>query len=724
MLNPAETQLLEKAQEYLGRFSLDFPAVIVPVYNALTEVMACLDSLKEASDSAYPVLVLDDASPDPQLAPTLELLCEELGFAYLRKATNSGFVGTVNLGFAAAVPRDVIVLNSDIVLPKHWLERLRAAAYSRSNVATATPLTNYGGIISVPYRNTPTPDLTTINGLSLTETDNLISKNSLKLCPFIPTAVGHCVYFRRNALDALGNFDETFAPGYGEEVDFSQRAILAGFAHVLADDLYIYHKGSASFGENPAKRKIQSEHEEITKQRYPWYSLAVQEAMGSNDSPLALALELVRGTLLGYDIAIDATCLSGETSGTQVLTLELIRALATTPNRKDKLTVIIEDKLPRAKMLGVDKLVDEVLTVSSLRATPRHFDLVHRPFQLYWPDDLTFLLGIAKRFAFTQLDSIAYANPAYAASPEAWQQIRRLTELAFAIADGVAFTTHTAMQEAINQGLGIEVSRRRVTSQGVDHQLHRATPTAPPIASELAQSPFLLVLGADFQHKNRLFCLKLLAALVEEYNWPGQLVFAGPHRAQGGSAAQEAAYLKDKPELAARFHDLGTVDEGEKSWLLQKAALILYPSNIEGFGMIPFEAAEVGTPALTTQAASLPEVLGEAVLFLKSLDPLQGAATVWELLSNPELAAHQLLTVKARAKMFSWENATTETWAFYHQILSLPPRSQTVAHLQSEIRNLQEQYHKLETWANGLNERLTDLEAKPGFKALSRLKLI
>ncbi len=712
------------AQNYLSRFTVDFPAVIVPVYNALPDVIACLSSLKEDPDSAYPVLVLDDASPDPQVEATLAALCQEFGFLYLRKAVNSGFVGTVNLGFGYSAPRDVVVLNSDIVLPKHWLRRLQAAAYSRSNVATATPLTNYGGIISVPYRNLPTPELTTINELNLAETDDLIQKSSLKLYPFIPTAVGHCVYFRRNALDALGYFDETFAPGYGEEVDFSQRAILSGFAHVVADDLYIYHKGSASFGENPAKRKIQSEHEEIIERRYPWYSLAVQEAMGSIESPLALALERARGGLLGYDIAIDTTCLGGPTNGTQVLTLELVRALATTANRKDKLTLIVADRLPRDKMLGVDKLVDEVVTVSSLQGKPRRFDLVHRPFQLYWSDDLTFLLGIAKYFAFTQLDCIAYANPAYALNPESWQQIRRHTELAFAIADGVAFISREAANSATQHGLTIPESRSRVTYLGIDHLLHNATPIAPATADKLSRQPFLLVLGTDYQHKNRLFCLNLFAELKEKYEWEGQLVFAGSHTSRGGSAAQETTYLKNKPELAACFQDLGIVDEGEKRWLLEKAALVLYPSTIEGFGMVPFEAVAAGTPALTTYAASLPEVLGEELLYLKSLNPQEGAAIVWQLLSNPDLAARQLMLVKARAKMFSWEDAANETWAFYHQILSLPPRSQTVAHLQAENRNLQEQYHKLEVWANGLNDRLSSLEAKPGFKALSRLKLI
>ncbi len=52
-----------------------------------------------------------------------------------------------------------MVVNSDVIVPPEWLARLGAAAHSRSNVATATPLTNNGTILSIPYRNRPISDL-------------------------------------------------------------------------------------------------------------------------------------------------------------------------------------------------------------------------------------------------------------------------------------------------------------------------------------------------------------------------------------------------------------------------------------------------------------------------------------------------------------------------------------------------------------------------------------
>ena len=86
-------------------------------------------------------------------------------------------------------------------------------------------------------------------GLSITEADARIARASPRLHPRIPTGIGHCLYIRRSALELVGDFDETFSPGYGEEVDFSQRCLARGLRHVVADDLYVFHRGAGTFGD-------------------------------------------------------------------------------------------------------------------------------------------------------------------------------------------------------------------------------------------------------------------------------------------------------------------------------------------------------------------------------------------------------------------------------------------------------------------------------------------
>jgi glycosyltransferase involved in cell wall biosynthesis len=684
----AEAERKRAFEDWIAGYPQDTPVVVVPVFNAYDDVLECVDSLLASTPPNTPILILDDASTDRRIPDTLEPLSLSKGFAYVRKPTNSGFVGTANLAFEWCEPHDVVVVNSDVIVPPGWLERLQAAAYHRSNIATATPLTNHGTILSVPYRNKPTPHL--IEGLTTAETDTRIREASLMLRPIIPVAVGHCIYFRRSALDAVGCFDEVFAPGYGEEVDFSQRATMAGFSHVAADDLFVFHKGSRSFdahGEGK-RRLLQNAHEKIIQERYPWYHPWADEAKDDARSSLALALESARAALLGYRIAIDATLVGGNTTGTQVLILELVRALATLPDRSAHLTMIVADRTPRTALLGTDQLVDEVIRRSDLQEIDQpRFDLVHRPCQTRSTEELAFLQKTARRFIVSQLDCIAYSNPSYARSFEEWVDYRFVTQSLFSTADGVVFISRDAAEDAAHQGLQIPAERSCVSYVGVDH--HRQSAEArPPRGSDRFQArPFMLMLGTDFRHKNRVYAYRLLRILAAEHQWPGQLVFAGPKVTSGGSVTTEVQELERSPEMQSRVHHLGAVGEEEKRWLLENAALVLYPSIYEGFGLVPFEAAAAGTPALATRATSLGEVLGDGVVYLDSLDPVVGAEIAWSLLADPEAARRQIEAIVARARAFTWRQVADTTWDFYQHLLSMPPRSQGLADLWFAVKS-------------------------------------
>jgi GT2 family glycosyltransferase len=200
--------------DWLKTFSYNLPVVVVPVFNAYEDVLECVNSLVACTDLSIPLLILDDASTDTRIASTLKQLSLSGRFAYIRKATNSGFVGTVNLAFEATSPHDVVLVNSDVIVPPAWLERLRDAVYCRTTIATATPLTNNGTLLSVPHRNTPISYLGP--GMTAEQVDQRIRAISLRLRPIIPTAIGHCTYLKRAVLELVGYLDETFAPGYGE----------------------------------------------------------------------------------------------------------------------------------------------------------------------------------------------------------------------------------------------------------------------------------------------------------------------------------------------------------------------------------------------------------------------------------------------------------------------------------------------------------------------------
>ena len=217
------------------------------------------------------ILICDDASPDHRSSEhvrELEGRDAERRLFYLRQPHNVGFPANVNAAFAAAAPADVVILNSDCVVAGGWLDGLHAAAYCDSRVATATALSNHGTIVSVPERGVPSPHLP--EGWSLDAATAAVRKHSLRLRPRVPTGVGHCMYVRRSALELVGEFDTAFTPGYGEEVDFSQRCLRSGLTHVVADDVLVYHHGARQLcpGREPSAR-IQAEHERVLARAVP-----------------------------------------------------------------------------------------------------------------------------------------------------------------------------------------------------------------------------------------------------------------------------------------------------------------------------------------------------------------------------------------------------------------------------------------------------------------------
>lgn len=217
----------------------------MPVYGSRALALQAIDSVLAAETrEAYELVIVDDASPDPVLRRELEALARAGLITLLVNRQNLGFVESVNRGFAAHADRDVVLLNSDTKVFRGWLDRLMAALRTE-RTATATPLSNAATILSYPAtlcENRLLPDA------EVERWDELCA--GLHEPPVeIPTGVGFCMAVRRACLDQIGAFDgERFGRGYGEENDFCLRATAAGWRHVAATGLFVWHRGGASFG--------------------------------------------------------------------------------------------------------------------------------------------------------------------------------------------------------------------------------------------------------------------------------------------------------------------------------------------------------------------------------------------------------------------------------------------------------------------------------------------
>jgi alpha-1,3-rhamnosyl/mannosyltransferase len=118
---------------------------------------------------------------------------------------------------------------------------------------------------------------------------------------------------------------------------------------------------------------------------------------------------------------------------------------------------------------------------------------------------------------------------------------------------------------------------------------------------------------------------------------------------------------------AARF--LGSLAEEDLAVLYSHAGLFALPSLYEGFGLPVLEAMACGAPVVCSNAGPLPEVAGDAALFLKPEDPEEWAATMLDVLTNASLRAELRRRGFARAKEFSWQRSAQATREVYREAL-------------------------------------------------------
>lgn len=264
--------------------------IVMPVHGGRALALRAIDSVLGATTrEAFELVIVDDASPDPLLRNDLRALAEAGLVTLVENERNVGFVAAVNRGFALHPWRDVILLNSDVRVFGDWLDRLLAALRT-PRTATATPLSNAATIMSYPAtlcENRLPADV------DLAQWDRLCAKAGLPVVE-LPTGVGFCMAVSRACLAQIGPFDrERFGRGYGEENDFCLRATAAGWRHVAATRLFVWHRGGASFGRE--REKLIDAAQATIEKLHPGYAATVGRFIHADPlEPARRALDVAR----------------------------------------------------------------------------------------------------------------------------------------------------------------------------------------------------------------------------------------------------------------------------------------------------------------------------------------------------------------------------------------------------------------------------------------------
>lgn len=212
--------------------------IVIPVYNGLTYVIDCLDSLLRLTPPGfYHLNIIDDCSDTVTGRYLHDQAANHPQITLKRNSENKGYVKSCNLGISLGSAPYVLLLNSDVVVTPGWLQRLLECAESDPRIASVNPLTNYASQINVPI----------VPGANYHGMDELLREQSRHDFPDVVTGVGFCLLLRRSALEAVGFLDEVYGQGYCEDSDLCMRLTSRGHRTVVADHVYVYHKGHGAF---------------------------------------------------------------------------------------------------------------------------------------------------------------------------------------------------------------------------------------------------------------------------------------------------------------------------------------------------------------------------------------------------------------------------------------------------------------------------------------------
>jgi glycosyltransferase involved in cell wall biosynthesis len=233
-------------------------------------------------------------------------------------------------------------------------------------------------------------------------------------------------------------------------------------------------------------------------------------------------------------------------------------------------------------------------------------------------------------------------------------------------ADAVIAVSECTKRDAIRL-YGVDESKIRVIYEGVNPRFRPATPEAISVVCQKHGLPehFILSVGTIEPRKNLDTLLEAYRALRHRET-QCKLVIVG-----------KKGWLYHG--FFRRLRDLGLEDEvifpgfvsdEDLPALYSAADLFIFPSLYEGFGLPPLEAMACGTPVVTSDVSSLPEIVGDAAITVDPHNAEELAEDILRILGDPELRVRLQNKGLARAKIFSWEDTAKKTLEIYEEVFA------------------------------------------------------
>ena len=614
-----------------------------------------LRSLRRVIECSGPMLgqfiVVVDALPDRDLAEFLDPLTRaDSRVKLVWNSRKLGKVESYNRGLAERSD-DAVILRSDTLVTPGWLEELAAVAHSEARTACATPLTNDGGICSVPELQGRTP-------ASQIEPDTVITACSgLPRWTVIPKPNTTCIYLRGDILDAVGLLDPTFHSVSISLDDWVLRAETLGFIAKRANHAFVQQLGMVA----RTLEHTGSLHQDwgLIDERYPHIKGQHARFCSTLDAPLAAHATRLESTGK-LKVALDLRYLPNEKVGSRTYAVCLAKALAELG--EIDLSLLVRDPNQAKGLRG------HVVTEDSWRDDPA---VIHRPAQILHPQEIKLLFESSAHVVITYMDLIGYRIPLSYPNDREHNQYRATSNLALQAVQRIIAFSESVSRE-ITEEFGIPQCDIDVALLGVDAEsfAHREPEDSSLLRKMKLPRRYFFSVATDFPHKN-------LANLVDAYKlfrdrWqdgnPPALVLAG-----NASSARAGYYrqLTSQP-LPDGVYYLGPISSEKLRVLYQHAEAMVFPTLYEGFGLTPLEAMASGTPVIAMPVSSVPEVCGDCALYPDGHSPRALARAMEQMASDEELRGDFRDRGRARVELFRWERTARQTYDSYRKAVRHP----------------------------------------------------
>jgi hypothetical protein len=368
-------------------------------------------------------------------------------------------------------------------------------------------------------------------------------------------------------------------------------------------------------------------------------------------SEISLSLSILHN---GINIAIDGEKIDTGNTGTYRAAVQLLSRL-----KESEFTRDFDVLIPLGHNKDLVDVDSNIIQVGMSNSQIKNYDVLFRPCQSWEVNWLYSSWSHFETHVQWWLDFISFETPDYAGGLRGVSQNLDNAIWAFCNFETTLFLSPSGMAKAVCLG----------HPDSMLHDVLACTIEPAPITVEQQREKIILLVGNSFKHKSRVFAIALLDSLIKK-DPEFRLVFIGGNPGFAVSNEFESELLAKNDFLRSRVIDLGKVDDKTLTEQYRRAMFLLAPSTVEGFGLVPFEAAAHGVTPITSKLDAWKDYLElDQWIDLYSVD--NTVNTLINLFESEEKRKNQIAKFNEWSQKNNWEYLANQCLLQFAQTIAI-----------------------------------------------------